>query len=126
MKKIFCLTLVLFFAVMVNANQHTITINGSGPDSGTTVADRKSNEMTIVPNPSSNTIQVRVKMTKAAAGTITVLDNTGKQVLQQDASLQEGNNSIVLNDIMKLNEGTYTVKLLANKTTFSAKLLIWK
>jgi hypothetical protein len=126
MKKIFSLATVLFFAVIANASQYNNSALTNCPDSGITVTDRKSNEMIIVPNPSSNGIQVKVKVNKAATGTITIFDAAGKQVYQQEAALQEGNNKIVINDIIILNEGSYTVKLTANKETFSSRLMIWK
>lgn len=90
------------------------------------LADWKSNEMTITPNPSSNNVQIKIKINKAGAGTITVFDAAGKMVLQQKTNLQSGNNSIAVNNITTLKEGYYIVRLLANDEIFSSKLLIWK
>ena len=90
------------------------------------ITDWAKNEMIISPNPSSTNAQVKLKMSKAAMGDITVFDATGKVVLKQQASLLAGNNTIVINNITKLSEGYYTVRLIANNETFSSKLLIWK
>jgi hypothetical protein len=90
------------------------------------VADWKINEMIISPNPSSNGAQIKIKITKAATGDISVFDATGKLVLKQQAALFAGNNAVVLNNVTLLAEGYYTVRLTANNETYSSKLLIWK
>jgi Secretion system C-terminal sorting domain len=90
------------------------------------LTDIAAKEMTISPNPSSTNAQVRIKMTKATKGDISVFDAAGKVVLRQQASLLAGNNSIILNDITTLSGGYYTVRLVANEETFTSKLLIWK
>jgi hypothetical protein len=88
--------------------------------------DWKANEMTISPNPSSTNAQIRIRITKATAGDITVFDATGKVVLKQQTSLLTGNNSIVINNITTLAQGYYTIRLIANDEVFSSKLLVWK
>ena len=90
------------------------------------VADWKTNEMIISPNPSSSGAQIKIKTAKAATGDIAVFDATGKLVLKQQATLFAGNNSVVLNNITELAGGYYTVRLIANNETYSSKLLIWK
>jgi hypothetical protein len=91
------------------------------------VADWKTNEMIISPNPSgSSGVQIKIKTTKAATGAISVFDASGKLILKQQATLLAGNNSVVLNNITQLAEGYYTVRLIANNEIFSSKLLIWK
>ncbi len=90
------------------------------------LTDLAAKEMTISPNPSSTNAQIRIKITKATKGDISVFDATGKIVLRQQASLLAGNNSIILNDIVTLSGGYYTVRLVANEETFTSKLLIWK
>ncbi len=90
------------------------------------IADWKSNEMVISPNPSSNTAQIRVKIAKSTTGDITVFDATGKVVLKQQTALLLGNNTIIIDNIAKLSEGYYSVRLIANDETYSSKILIWK
>ncbi|MGC4100218.1 T9SS type A sorting domain-containing protein [Ferruginibacter sp.] len=86
----------------------------------------KNSEMSISPNPSSTSAQVKMKITKACTGDIKVFDRNGRLVLNQQASLQAGINTIVLNNVTTLSEGFYTVRLIANNETFTSKLLIWK
>jgi hypothetical protein len=89
-------------------------------------ADFKSNEMSVMPNPSSGNAQIRIKAAKASAGEITVFDASGKTVQKQQANLSAGNNTIVINNITGLSEGYYTIRLVANDEVFTSKLLIWK
>jgi hypothetical protein len=90
------------------------------------IADWKTNEMVISPNPSSSGAQIKIKTIKTATGDISVFDATGKLVLKQQATLLAGSNTVVLNNITLLPEGYYTVRLIAGNETFSSKLLIWK
>jgi len=86
----------------------------------------KSNEMSISPNPSSSAANIKVIVTKATKGDITVFDASGKVILKQQASLVSGNNTITLKDVTALSEGYYTVRLVANDEIFTSKLLVWK
>ncbi|MGG9960166.1 T9SS type A sorting domain-containing protein [Ferruginibacter sp. SUN106] len=90
------------------------------------IASPKGNEMLVSPNPSSSHAQIKVITKKAGKGDITVFDATGKLVLKQQASLLEGNNTIIINNITSLSEGYYTIRLTTNNESFSSKLLIWK
>jgi hypothetical protein len=90
------------------------------------ISDWVNSEMVISPNPSSTNAQIKIKMNKAAMADIAVYDATGKVVLKQQASLFAGNNTVVINNITKLNDGYYTVRLNANNEIFSTKLLVWK
>ncbi len=90
------------------------------------IADWKTNEMIIAPNPSSNNAQIRIRTAKAGAGVVTIFDAGGKAVLTQQVTLLAGNNSVTLNNITSLTEGYYTVRLIAHEETYSTKFLIWK
>ncbi|GAB2828793.1 T9SS type A sorting domain-containing protein [Ferruginibacter profundus] len=90
------------------------------------IAGPKGNEMLISPNPSNSHAQIKVITKKAGSGDITVFDAAGKLVLKQQASLLEGNNTIIVNNITSLSEGYYTIRLTTNNESFSSKLLIWK
>ena len=90
------------------------------------ITDLQNNEMSISPNPSSTNAQIKVKVTSAGLGDITVFDASGKLILKQQAALVTGNNAIVINNITSLSEGYYTIRLVTKGETFSSKLLIWK
>ncbi len=86
----------------------------------------KTSSMSISPNPSSSAANIKVIVTKATKGDITVFDATGIVVLKQQASLVTGNNTIILKDVTTLSEGYYTIRLVANDEIFTSKLLVWK
>ena len=50
----------------------------------------------------------------------------GKKVLHQTTKIEEGNNSINIDNFHSLNEGNYTIQLINNNETHSTKFLIWK
>lgn len=90
------------------------------------IADWKNNEITIAPNPSNNSAQIKIKLQKNTPGYISVIDAAGKTVLYQKATLLAGNNTIVINNITTLSEGYYLVRLIANDEIFTSKLLVSK
>lgn len=87
-------------------------------------ADKKG--ITIMPNASTSDVKIIFKTDKAATGLIVVLDESGKKVLQQPASIAAGNNNININDFHKLSEGTYTIQLISNNETYTSSFMIWK
>jgi hypothetical protein len=90
------------------------------------IADSRVGEMNIVPNPSNSNAQIRISITKAGRGDISVFDATGKQVLHQQSNVLAGNNNIAINDITTLTDGYYTVRLIVNNQTYTTKLIVWK
>lgn len=88
--------------------------------------DEKRKEMSIFPNPSTSHAQASFNTDKSGLANIYVFDAAGKVILQQQASVSAGNNSVTINNIVKLADGMYTVKLTVNETTYSSKLIIWK
>jgi Secretion system C-terminal sorting domain len=113
----------VFYRVRIVDMEHSMKLTNTV---SVKISDWVSGEMIISPNPSSTNAQVKIKMNKAAMGDITVFDATGKIVLKQQASLLAGNNTVVINNITKLNDGYYTVRLNTNNEIFSTKLLVWK
>lgn len=82
--------------------------------------------ITIMPNAATSDVKVIYTADKAATGLVVVLDETGKKVLQQNATITEGKNSININDFHKLSEGTYTIQLISNNETYTSSFMIWK
>ncbi len=83
-------------------------------------------EMSIFPNPSSSHAQASFNADKAGTASILVYDAGGKVVLQQQSNIYAGKNSVTINNITKLSDGMYTVKITANENIYSSKLIIWK
>ncbi len=90
------------------------------------VSNEAINGIMITPNPSTTDAQVRFTSQSAGNATIYIYDAAGKMVSQQNASVSTGNNNITLNNITRLNEGVYVVKLVSDRQTYSTKLMVWK
>jgi hypothetical protein len=90
------------------------------------IADASQLNMIIAPNPASSNVQVKFSADKNGIASLKVYDAAGKIVLQQQAEVRTGNNSISLDNVTKLNEGVYVVKLATENETYSSKLIIWK
>jgi hypothetical protein len=88
--------------------------------------DRKNAEMSIVPDRASGEAQVRFKSTKNGEAVITVTNETGKVLLRQSSKFSAGINNIPITNLLTLDEGTYTVRLVTNNQTYSSRLLLWK
>ncbi|MEO7045885.1 MAG: T9SS type A sorting domain-containing protein [Ferruginibacter sp.] len=90
------------------------------------VSAARAKDFLITPNPASTNAQIRFNADKAGQAQIIVFDAAGKAVMQQQANVLTGNNSIAINNIVKLSEGMYTVRMIVNNESFSSKLIVWK
>ena len=82
--------------------------------------------ITIMPNAATQDVKIIFKTDKSAVAKIMVLDESGKNVLQQDAQIAEGNNNINIDNFHSLHDGTYTIQLITNKETYASTFIIWK
>ncbi len=124
MKKIILTAVVIaFVSITTNAAFANSTYIKAKTDKA---ANTKEKEMSIVPDRASGETMVRFKSAKAGAASITVLDESGKIVLQQTNQLTDGTNNIPVVNSLKLSEGTYTIRLVANNQTYSSRFILWK
>jgi phage-related protein len=144
MKTILTILSALFTFVSVNAQGNFDTaIQTTSASSGNKINSRSSEQtllsatiydtrftdkkgISIMPNGATNDVKIIFKTDKAATGSIAVLDERGKNILQQNASITTGNNNININDFHKLSEGTYTIQLISNNETYTSSFMIWK
>ncbi len=71
------------------------------------------NGITINPNPIiSGTTSARFTASRSTTVDLKVLDISGKPVLQQKNRVAEGNNSIMINSLDKLNPGVYFLQMI--------------
>ena len=82
--------------------------------------------ISIMPNAATNDVKIIFKTANATTGSIAVLDESGKNILQQNTLITAGNNNININDFHKLSEGTYTVQLLSDHKTYFSTFMVWK
>ena len=82
--------------------------------------------MKIAPNAKTTNIEVRLKSNIVTDATIVITDETGKVVSTQIVKLVSGDNAVVLADVVKLAEGTFTVSLTAATEVLTSKFMNWK
>jgi hypothetical protein len=80
----------------------------------------------IAPNAKTTNIEVRLTAKKAADATIVITNEAGAVVSTQGVKLANGDNAIVLLDIAKLDEGTYTVTMTTGTDVMTTKFMNWK
>jgi hypothetical protein len=78
-------------------------------------------DFSVYPNPASNTVTVQFSNASNTFATISVFDLQGKQVLQQEATI-ENNQSRV--SIASLQSGMYLIKITTVDATVTKKLLV--
>jgi Secretion system C-terminal sorting domain len=88
------------------------------------LAGSKVNEMTVSPNPANAEVQLKVKVDKKAVAEIIIVDAAGKIMVKQSAQLYAGSNNIEVNNLSKLSEGFYTIRLVSGKDIYTTKLII--
>ncbi len=144
MKKILTFLFASFTIISVRAQENTdiaiqqsATVSSYNTNSLVTESVTKSTSeskfegtakkgMSIMPNAATKDIKIILIKDKATEATIEVIDENGKKVLQQSTQLTAGNNNINVENFHSLNEGTYTIKLIANNETQTSKFLFWK
>jgi hypothetical protein len=80
----------------------------------------------IAPNAKTTNIEVRLAAKKATDATIVITNEAGVVVSTQAVKLTTGDNAIVLLDIAKLDEGTYTITMNAGTDVMTTKFMNWK
>lgn len=88
--------------------------------------DQKSiNGISINPNPVTNGTAI-LKLTASVPGSVElrVMDMTGKIVLKQQNKVYEGNNTLAVNNLDRLQPGIYTMQLLTSGDIFVSKFSI--
>jgi hypothetical protein len=83
-------------------------------------------KMAISPNPTANAAQLRLDAVKSGAASITVSDAAGRIVLTQTAMIAAGSNNISLNNLYKLNEGIYNIRVSTGDEVYTERLMIKK
>ena len=80
----------------------------------------------IAPNANTTNIEVRLTAKAATEATITITNEAGVIVSTQAAKVITGSNAIVLLDIAKLAEGSYTITMTAGAEVMTTKFMNWK
>jgi hypothetical protein len=73
-----------------------------------------------------SSIEAKFSSAKATTATITITNQAGVVVNTQNVTLVKGNNAVALLDVTTLEEGTYTISLIANGTTTTTTFVNFK
>ena len=82
--------------------------------------------LTVMPNPATGDAQILFVSGKSVKAFIKVFDTNGNLVLNQDNELAVGKNKININNFTKLEEGNYTIQLIANNKIYTSTFVMWK
>ncbi len=90
------------------------------------IADRTAiQEFNVYPNPIVNVLNISLNWSKKETIKILIYNTTGQVVFSKNAVLNQGNNTLALNDVSKLNAGVYNLKLSGSANSLS-KIIIKK
>src|SRR6185436_6553399 len=78
----------------------------------------------IYPNIISSNATVSLNSEKKQQVTLQIADYSGRIVKQQSFSIQEGNNSIQINELNRLSSGNYIVIIRAATQAYNQKIVI--
>ncbi len=71
-------------------------------------------------------VQFKCEFKKSTEAVLYIINDKGKVEFTKASILIKGENIILLENILKLNEGNYTVKVVADSTEQTTKFTIWK
>ena len=80
----------------------------------------------IHPNPATTNFNIKLTTEKDETVIIRVIDMFGKVLINKQASVFKGINTININEISKFSSGTYSVQIMMNNQMFTEKLIITK
>ena len=75
------------------------------------------------PNPFSNELRLMISAVKTETANLVLTDMAGKLLLQQKINVQEGVNSITLNNLPKLSAGTYMLTTITSSERIFTRLM---
>jgi hypothetical protein len=83
----------------------------------------RSASMVSIVNPFHSQIIAEVQTPEAGIVRLQLIDNSGAIVQTQNATLQQGNNKVTMNNVAWLPSGMYTLKVITNQNVLSKKLV---
>jgi len=127
MKKILLL-LVIFISVHILKAQSIYNNNGIQKDIShqyilprTAIVDN----ITVFPNPVSDVLKISLKSSEKSLVAISLFNNIGKQVYQQEYIVNEGNNVFAIEIRNKAIEpGIYFVQIVIDNEVITRKLIV--
>lgn len=81
-------------------------------------------KVSIMPNPANNVATLFINSNKKTEATIIITDMLGREVRIEKSQLLAGNNYYTLNNLSKLSEGIYAVRIVMDDVIIKSKLVI--
>ena len=80
-------------------------------------------DVTIFPNPFSNTFEIRFQSTENTAARISIADMTGRNVFSGNYNISRGSNSILVNGLTRLHAGLYFLHMESESYSTTIKVI---
>ncbi|MDP4130681.1 MAG: T9SS type A sorting domain-containing protein [Bacteroidota bacterium] len=85
--------------------------------------DQPQTSISVYPNPVDNYTILNLYSDKQSVGELRVMDNSGRQILTKNVTVNNGNNSIMIDQLGNLPKGLYVAQVLLNNNLYNIKLL---
>jgi hypothetical protein len=85
--------------------------------------DQPETSFSIYPNPVDSYTILNLFSDKQSVGMLRVMDNSGRQILTKSITINNGNNSVMVDRLGNLPKGVYLVQVLLNNKLYNQKLL---
>ena len=88
-----------------------------------TLNDKQKKELTVLPNPVTDNINIKITSDVNTNGGLRVINNLGQVLYIQTNRLVKGDNFITITDINYLTAGVYTLHVLIDTEVLTTKII---
>ncbi|HEV3222849.1 MAG TPA: T9SS type A sorting domain-containing protein [Puia sp.] len=85
--------------------------------------DQPVNSFSVYPNPVDNYAILNLYASKPDNGMLRLMDNSGRQILTKSFTINNGNNSIMVDQLGNLPKGIYIIQVMVNNNLYNQKII---
>ena len=85
--------------------------------------DQPQNVFSIYPNPVDNYAVMNIHSEKPGTGMMRLMDNAGKPLMSKSFPVNNGNNSVLIDQLGFLPRGIYIVQVMVNNNLYNQKII---
>jgi hypothetical protein len=85
--------------------------------------DQPENILSVYPNPVDNYATLNLYAEKPGTGMLRLVDNSGKQIMTRSFTVNNGNNSLLIDQLGVLPRGIYVIQVLVNNNLYNQKII---
>jgi hypothetical protein len=85
--------------------------------------DQPENIISVYPNPAESYATLNLYTDKPGTGMLRLIDNSGKQIMTRSFTVNNGNNSILIDQLGSLPKGIYVIQVLVNNNLYNQKIV---